>query len=304
MANKEKIDELLSDIRDLEKLVAEVRNEEVYSASFFTRTFDLSHKIISNLHLVETEQLEVLRRQMAEHKRLIESIPTSKPVEQSFVYSDPHETSSVVSEIEDTKINLKSEIVEQEDIMPPLIKEDKQKTKDILAEELAIEESSVVEEALNGEDCAAVGESLQEKELPVVEEMPPLPNFPELPKEDKEEKKDIPSVPAAELTVEEMFYAAKGEKPPVVVSNAVSLNDVLEKKNLADFRKALSLNDRFRFRRELFGESEAKMNKVIAELNDFESCKDSVDYLENELKWNLEDPTVVDFVKLLEKRFL
>ena len=82
------------------------------------------------------------------------------------------------------------------------------------------------------------------------------------------------------------------------------LNDLLEKKNFSDFRKAFSLNDRFRFRRELFGGDEARMNKVINDLNDLHSYEDSVTYLNNELKWNIEDEAVADFIKLLEKRFL
>lgn len=87
-------------------------------------------------------------------------------------------------------------------------------------------------------------------------------------------------------------------------ASGLFLNDLLEKKNFSDFRKAFSLNDRFRFRRELFGGDEARMNKVINDLNDLHSYEDSVTYLNNELKWNIEDEAVADFIKLLEKRFL
>lgn len=46
MANKEKIDYLLIDIRELEKLVAGMRDAEIYPASFFNQTFQLTHKVI------------------------------------------------------------------------------------------------------------------------------------------------------------------------------------------------------------------------------------------------------------------
>lgn len=72
----------------------------------------------------------------------------------------------------------------------------------------------------------------------------------------------------------------------------------------AKLLKAFTLNDRFRFRRELFGGDEARMNKAINDLNDLHSYEDSVTYLNNELKWNIEDEAVADFIKLLEKRFL
>ena len=86
-------------------------------------------------------------------------------------------------------------------------------------------------------------------------------------------------------------------------SISISLNDILEKKNLSDFRKAFSLNDRFRFRRELFGGNEEKMNKAIADLNDLSSYEESVTYLNKVLNWNIEDDSVADFIKLLENRF-
>ena len=50
MANKEKIDYLLLDIRELETLVAGMRDAEVYPVSFFGQTFDLTHKL-SLIHI-------------------------------------------------------------------------------------------------------------------------------------------------------------------------------------------------------------------------------------------------------------
>ena len=91
MANKEKIDYLLLDIRELETLVAGMRDAEVYPVSFFGQTFDLTHKILKDLHALETAQIEMLRKQMEEHQALIQSIPPSvaTPVQTvgSFDYS-------------------------------------------------------------------------------------------------------------------------------------------------------------------------------------------------------------------------
>ena len=124
-----------------------------------------------------------------------------------------------------------------------------------------------------------------------------------------EEKKVIQ--PETVIQAEIIIPPAKPEKPaeaphkPITTEKqGVFLSDLLEKKNLSDFRKAFSLNDRFRFRRELFGGDEEKMNKAITDLNDIHSYEESVAYLNNELKWNIEDEAVADFIKLLEKRFL
>ena len=83
-----------------------------------------------------------------------------------------------------------------------------------------------------------------------------------------------------------------------------SVNDAIEKKKLSDLRKAFSLNDRFRYRKELFGGNEETMNKVITILNSKVSFKESVVFLEEKLHWDFSNPIVKDFIKVLELRFL
>lgn len=102
------------------------------------------------------------------------------------------------------------------------------------------------------------------------------------------------SEPAASTSLKESKESSAG----------ISLNEVIERKNLADFRKAFSLNDRFRFRRELFGGNEEQMNQVISDLNGLHSLNESLAYLQNHLQWNPDEAAVADFIHLLEKRFL
>ncbi len=85
----------------------------------------------------------------------------------------------------------------------------------------------------------------------------------------------------------------------------VSLNDLLGKKNLSDFRKAFSLNDRFRFRRDLFRGDEGLMNRVIADLDRAGSLEEALRYIEENLQWDVNtDETAADFIRLLEKRYV
>ena len=111
-------------------------------------------------------------------------------------------------------------------------------------------------------------------------------------------------MPPSSVEVVSETQSEKTEKPISNERTGLFLNDLLEKNNLSDFRKAFSLNDRFRFRRELFGGDEERMNKAINELNELHLYEDSISYLNDELKWNIEDEAVADFIKLLEKRFL
>ncbi|MDH6312828.1 HPt (histidine-containing phosphotransfer) domain-containing protein [Parabacteroides sp. PFB2-10] len=215
MANKVRIDYLLLDIRELEKKVAGMREAEVYPVSFFSQSFEIAHKILTDLHNLEAEQLELLSHQMEMHRLRMQSI---------------------------LKPGLRSEVV-----MPSV-------------EEIA-EEADEAEESYDspyGEDDQAV-------------EIKPIENNEE---------------------------ALEKERA------AVSLNDLLGKKSLTDLKKSFSLNDHFRFRRELFGGDELKMNLAIADLNKLQTYEDSVLYLQEHLMWDIDAPAVAEFLSFIEKRFL
>ncbi|MDR0430780.1 MAG: hypothetical protein LBH58_09935 [Tannerellaceae bacterium] len=220
MDNKAKIDYLLFDIKELEKLVAGMRDAEVYPVSFFSQTFDLAHKILNDLHVFEEDQIEVFRKQMEEHLALIKTISPQPQV-------PPQPVILEVSENEET-----------------------------------VEEKPAIAE---------------EPEKEIHEERPVV----------------VPEPPVVEST----------PVTPPVEKHTVSIHEVLEKQNLSDLRKAFSLNDKFYFRKELFGGDEAKMSKVISDLNNMHSYEESVAYLNEKLNWNIEDSTVTEFLKLLEKRF-
>jgi hypothetical protein len=198
MTNKEKIDGLLSDLSELEGLIAGMRDMKICPLAFFSQTFDLAYKIIRDLHVLEGLQIDVFQKQMQEYQEVIEAT-----------------------------------LLLQEETNADMAK------------------SSSPQELIHEPPAATPAEA---------------------------------EAPAAE-------------------KQAISLNDAMEKKNLSDFRKAFSLNDRFYFRKELFGGDEAKMNKVIGDLNDIHSYEESLRYLNDKQNWELDNPTVADFLKLLEKRF-
>ena len=105
---------------------------------------------------------------------------------------------------------------------------------------------------------------------------------------------------------EDPLYEEKAEKPTpsVTEKSNVLLQDVLAKQTMADLRKAFSLNDRFRFRRELFGGDEAQMNQTLADLNAMPSLDMAKQYLHERMAWDWQSESVLDFIKLLEKRFI
>jgi hypothetical protein len=81
------------------------------------------------------------------------------------------------------------------------------------------------------------------------------------------------------------------------------LGDKISKKIYADIRSSLSINDRFRFQRDLFGNDAESMKNVLAELDTLNSMPEILSYLENHLDWKTEDESVQAFKEILEKRF-
>lgn len=301
MAHKEKIDYLLLSLRELEKLIAGMRDMEIYPASFFSQCFSLSHRIFRDLHCLETEQLEELGRQMEEHRRLIESIPrreiSPQPVETSqweeAAVSREEPAIELPLELPEEPVSeVAAEIPEVPSIERPII----------------APSSADISETADTSQTVDVSQRIVEPVEPADPVVGTPPSAPLSPADRPEITESIPSAPVAPGADSRETPMARtrplvspqltiGEKP------AISLNEVLEKKNLSDFRKAFSLNDRFRFRRELFGGDEEKMNRAIRDLNELHTFEDSITYLHNELQWNVDDAAVADFIQLLEKRF-
>lgn len=263
------MDYLLLDIRELETLIAGMRDAEVYPVSFFSQTFNLTHKILKDLHSLEAAQIEMLRKQMEEHQALLKSIPHQ--------VAEPMPETSRIEITEDLKTPA-PEVVQS---VPETIEIRPGKSEYLIPEPVA----PVVEIPVS---------TAQVVTAPVIEvtHEPQRMHQPE--PQAVIQPEQVAETPSKTVTAER----------PATERPGLFLSDLLEKKNLSDFRKAFSLNDRFRFRRELFGGDEERMNKAISELNNIHTYEDSVTYLNNELKWNIEDEAVADFIKLLEKRFL
>ena len=177
----------------------EMREAEIYPASLLNQIFTLNLGFLEKLHALEEAQVQLLREQMAEHQRLIDSINRS-------------------------------------------------------------------------------GVAMAEPEVKAVDVEPVL----------EPETRPEP----------------KPEEPVMPKASKISLNDVIEKKSLTDFRKAISLNDWFRFKRDLFKGNEEAINATVQALNGIGSYEEAIAYLNEHARWDPDDPTAADFIKLLEKRFL
>lgn len=74
-------------------------------------------------------------------------------------------------------------------------------------------------------------------------------------------------------------------------------------KPATDLRHAISLNDSFRFAREIFGGDTARMNEVIRQLGAASSLDEALTLFSSTVQADEENETVADFIELLKKYF-
>ena len=74
-------------------------------------------------------------------------------------------------------------------------------------------------------------------------------------------------------------------------------------KMAAGLRHSISLNDSFRFSREIFGGDPELMNRVIEQISVMSSYKTAVAFLASKVSVNEENEAMADFLELLKKYF-
>ena len=159
----------------------------------------------------------------------------------------------------------------------------------------AVEETAEEEDEVAGSevDSPSIIQSLEsvvvkedeEEEIIVAEEKPVV----ALTEEGKKEEPAIVEESVAETVVKEE------EPKSVVLGESLKLS--------AGLRHAISLNDSFRFSRELFGGNTDLMNRVIEQISVMSSYKTAVAFLSSKVELNEEKEAVNDFLELLKKYF-
>ena len=152
-----------------------------------------------------------------------------------------------------------------------VVKEDEE-GEAIVAEEKPVVIAAAAETAAEAAAAAAEEEEEEEEE-----------------EEGKKEESAIVEEPLVETVVKEE------EPKSAVLGESLKLS--------AGLRHAISLNDSFRFSRELFGGNIDLMNRVIEQISVMSSYKTAVAFLSSKVELNEEKEAVNDFLELLKKYF-
>lgn len=183
--------------------------------------------------------------------------------------------------------------------------------------------------------------TFETEELPVqedetmMEEIAPSATFEpeknEIPTLTKEEEKEEAVEPVEEKQVEmERTDSIKSETPPAQNNTQTSktvlgdtigthkkvMNDIIggsqnhtlgkriEESAINDLKRAIPINDRFRFQRELFENNVSLFNETLTHLNTMPNFDEARSYLVDAFEWDEESDSARDFFVLLGRRFV
>ena len=186
---------------------------------------------------------------------------------------------------------LQQEVDAVQEISPSAVEETAEEEDEVAGSE---EDSPVIIQSLESvvvkED--EEGEAIVAEEKPVVIAAAAETAAAAAEEEEEEGKKEEPAIveePVVETVVKEE------EPKSAVLGESLKLS--------AGLRHAISLNDSFRFSRELFGGDTELMNRVIEQISVMGSYKTAVAFLSSKVEINEEKEAVNDFLELLKKFF-
>lgn len=183
---------------------------------------------------------------------------------------------------------LQQEVDAVQEISPSAVEETAEEEDEVAGSE---EDSPVIIQSLESvvvkED--EEGEAIVAEEKPVVIAAAAETAAAAAEEEGKKEESAIVEEPVVETVVKEE------EPKSAVLGESLKLS--------AGLRHAISLNDSFRFSRELFGGNTDLMNRVIEQISVMSSYKTAVAFLSSKVELNEEKEAVNDFLELLKKYF-
>lgn len=206
-----------------------------------------------------------ITRMQGRLEELQQEVDAVQVISPSAVEETAEEEDEVAGSEEDSPVIIQS-------LESVVVKEDEE-GEAIVAEEkpvvIAAAAETAAEAAAAAEEAAAAAEEEEE--------------------EGKKEESAIVEEPVVETVVKEE------EPKSAVLGESLKLS--------AGLRHAISLNDSFRFSRELFGGNTDLMNRVIEQISVMSSYKTAVAFLSSKVELNEEKEAVNDFLELLKKFF-
>jgi len=290
--------------------------------------------VILQLAKRKTEDIQSIIEQLSELKP-IQTFTTTQVSELTSTFS-PEIEKIVEKDEHDVKIsnqnaepNFRVEESKNLEEQPPIIQPEQEPTIQKAEESLKVIELEDTIELLNEieiNDVFAEEEGMKTIELDELEEINANVRKDSSNSEEISESEVIPTqepqtTPVRkELRVEELLNKTTSEENKIVtladkiapskISRSEKLSQAdnslsasLANKKIDDIKQAISIGDRFRFQRELFGGNGEDMNKTLNYINQLASLEEVLSFLHNKYKWVEDDNDVIDFMQIVKRRF-
>lgn len=121
--------------------------------------------------------------------------------------------------------------------------------------------------------------------------------------------KDADDAGVADSAMSEELEDACPDSPSVAVcdkafsDDKLTLDEKLARDRAADISKAFTINDKFRFRRELFRGSDEEFKETLDVIASMSSMDEAEEYFYNDLCWDADNEDVKEFMAIVAKHF-
>ncbi len=247
------------------------------------------HEKLSVLAFVE-EYLNSTPNASESKEELLEKVVAGFETKESHAeVTAPVEEVEEVEEVVFEEQEVEVEAIEEEKVVYNLEEEVEEEK----AEEVEIEVQSVVEEPKAAEVAEVIEQPFDELEQLIFEEPKPELSF-------KDDKKDVGEQKTLSLD-EELKDTVSVDITANLFDTPQSLNDKLSK-NIQ-----IGLNDRIAFVKNLFENSQEDYNRVISQLNSFNSQKEAKKFIAKNVKpdydWSTQEELETRFMDFIERKF-
>lgn len=114
---------------------------------------------------------------------------------------------------------------------------------------------------------------------------------------------EIESIEIVDNEIEVIEIEQSEESETVIEPPIKTLDEKLARQNSKDLKHAFTLNDRYRFRRELFGNSDTEFIDMINLVSAMASLTEAEEYFYGDLEWDQENEEVKDFMNIIALYF-
>lgn len=250
----------------IKNLISDI--QDIYSITNRFEQSEQIHPLDIDLSLSKVRNLyELLLQLKAQDSYLVEN----QKEEISTTVEQPEQKEEKSEEVEPAK---EPETIQKTEEKAPeeVVKEEPQKKPEFIIEKPQEEKEEETEEVTQAE---------QEEQT-----------------DDKKENEASPEI------VADKFHSKKFVHDDIAKNNMKKdVSSKMQSKPIPDINSAIGLNDKFIFIRELFHNNKDQYHETIQILNNFDTFKNAVEYLNENFDWDSEDPNFERLKELVRRKF-